>query len=98
MPPWTARRTTWKSCTQPDRRRRTIVDGLNAIEGVNCPVPTGAFYAYPDVRELLGKEIEGVRPQTTELAEPILEKAQVAVVPGEAFGPSGYLRLLLRPE
>ena len=38
-----------------DRRRRTIVDGLNAIEGVYCPVPTGAFYAYPDVRELLGK-------------------------------------------
>ena len=77
-----------------DRRRRTIVDGLNAIEGVHCPVPTGAFYAYPDVRELLGKEIEGVRPQTTaELAELILEKAEVAVVPGEAFGPSGYLRL-----
>lgn len=77
-----------------DRRRRTIVDDLNAIEGVHCPVPTGAFYAYPDVRELLGKEIEGVRPQTTaELAELILEKAEVAVVPGEAFGPSGYLRL-----
>ena len=77
-----------------DRRRRTIVDGLNAIEGVHCPVPTGAFYAYPDVRELLGKEIAGVRPQTSaELAELILEKAEVAVVPGEAFGPSGYLRL-----
>ena len=77
-----------------DRRRRTIVDGLNAIEGVHCPVPTGAFYAYPDVRELLGKEIDGVRPQTSaELAELILEKAEVAVVPGEAFGPSGYLRL-----
>ena len=76
-----------------DRRRRTIVDGLNAIEGVHCPVPTGAFYAYPDVRELLGKEIAGVRPQTSaELAELILEKAEVAVVPGEAFGPSGYLR------
>ena len=57
-------------------------------------MPTGAFYAYPDVRELLGKEIDGVRPQTSaELAELILEKAEVAVVPGEAFGPSGYLRL-----
>ena len=77
-----------------DRRRRAIVEGLNAIEGVHCPVPTGAFYAYPDVRELLGKEIDGVRPQTSaELAELILEKAEVAVVPGEAFGPSGYLRL-----
>ena len=77
-----------------DRRRRTIVDGLNAIEGVNCPVPTGAFYAYPDVTALLGREFDGVTPQTSaELAELILEKAEVAVVPGEAFGPSGYLRL-----
>lgn len=77
-----------------DRRRKTIVTGLNAIEGVHCPTPTGAFYAYPDVRELLGKEICGVRPQTSaELAELILEQALVAVVPGEAFGPSGYLRL-----
>ena len=77
-----------------DRRRRTIVDGLNAIDGVNCPVPTGAFYAYPDVTALLGREFDGVTPQTSaELAELILEKAEVAVVPGEAFGPSGYLRL-----
>ncbi|CAL8899229.1 pyridoxal phosphate-dependent aminotransferase [Kocuria varians] len=77
-----------------DRRRRTIVEGLNAIDGVNCPVPTGAFYAYPDVTGLLGREFDGVRPETSaELAELILEKAEVAVVPGEAFGPSGYLRL-----
>ncbi len=77
-----------------DRRRRNIVEGLNAIEGVNCPVPTGAFYAYPDVTALLGREFDGVAPHTSaELAELILEKAEVAVVPGEAFGPSGYLRL-----
>lgn len=77
-----------------DRRRQAIVSGLNAIAGIRCPVPTGAFYAYPDVRELLGQEIAGVRPQTSaELADLILEKALVAVVPGEAFGPSGYLRL-----
>ena len=77
-----------------DRRRRTIVEGLNAIDGVNCPVPTGAFYAYPDVTGLLGRGFDGVRPETSaELAELILEKAEVAVVPGEAFGPSGYLRL-----
>ena len=70
------------------------MDGLNAIDGVNCPVPTGAFYAYPDVTALLGREFDGVTPQTSaELAELILEKAEVAVVPGEAFGPSGYLRL-----
>ena len=77
-----------------DRRRKTIVEGLNAIEGVHCPTPKGAFYAYADVTGLLGKTIAGKTPQTSaELAEIILEEAEVAVVPGEAFGPSGYLRL-----
>ncbi|MFI7100013.1 pyridoxal phosphate-dependent aminotransferase [Streptomyces sp. NPDC050161] len=77
-----------------DRRRRTIVRMLNEIDGVLCPEPEGAFYAYPSVKELLGKEIRGRRPQTSvELAELILEEAEVAVVPGEAFGTPGYLRL-----
>ncbi|MDY3048389.1 MAG: pyridoxal phosphate-dependent aminotransferase [Rothia sp. (in: high G+C Gram-positive bacteria)] len=77
-----------------DRRRKAIVEGLNAIEGVHCPTPKGAFYAYADVTGLLGKTIAGKTPQTSaELAELILEEAEVAVVPGEAFGPSGYLRL-----
>jgi aspartate/methionine/tyrosine aminotransferase len=77
-----------------DRRRRTMVEMLNAIEGVRCPVPEGAFYAYPSVEGVLGKEIRGRRPQTSaELASLILEEVEVAVVPGEAFGPSGYLRL-----
>ncbi|MGY5127767.1 pyridoxal phosphate-dependent aminotransferase [Streptomyces nigrescens] len=77
-----------------DRRRRTIVRMLNEIDGVLCPEPEGAFYAYPSVKELLGKEIRGKRPQTSvELAELILEEAEVAVVPGEAFGTPGYLRL-----
>lgn len=77
-----------------DRRRRTIVGMLNEIPGVVCPEPQGAFYAYPSVRELLGTEIGGRRPNsTTELAEVILEQAEVAVVPGEAFGTPGYLRL-----
>ncbi|MDT0189843.1 pyridoxal phosphate-dependent aminotransferase [Rothia terrae] len=77
-----------------DRRRKTIVEALNAIEGVHCPTPKGAFYVYADVRELLGKEIAGKTPKTSaELAEIILTEAEVAVVPGEAFGPSGYLRL-----
>lgn len=77
-----------------DRRRKTIVEGLNAIEGVHCPTPKGAFYVYADVTGLLGKEIARKRPATSaELAEIILEEAEVAVVPGEAFGPSGYLRL-----
>lgn len=70
-----------------DRRRRTIVRMLNEIDGVVCPEPEGAFYAYPSVKGLLGKEIRGRRPgSSTELAELILEEAEVAVVPGEAFG------------
>ncbi|SFB82057.1 pyridoxal phosphate-dependent aminotransferase [Streptomyces aidingensis] len=77
-----------------DRRRRTIVRMLNEIEGVQCPEPEGAFYAYPSVKALLGKEIRGRRPQTSvALAELVLEEAEVAVVPGEAFGTPGYLRL-----
>jgi aspartate/methionine/tyrosine aminotransferase len=77
-----------------DRRRQTIVSMLNAIDGVVCPEPEGAFYAYPSVKGVLGREIAGRTPNSSvELAELILEKAEVAVVPGEAFGPSGYLRL-----
>ena len=81
-----------------DRRRRAMVSALNSIDGVVCPMPEGAFYAYADIRGLLGREFPGtdgpVRPQTSaELAALILETVEVAVVPGEAFGPSGYLRL-----
>jgi len=76
-----------------DIRRRVIVDGLNAIDGVLCPEPTGAFYVYPDVTGLLGREWAGKTPTTSlELADLILEECEVAAVPGEAFGPSGYLR------
>ena len=77
-----------------DRRRRTIVAMLNEIDGVECPTPEGAFYAYPNVEGVLGRTIRGRTPTTSaELAAVILEEAEVAVVPGEAFGPSGYLRL-----
>ena len=77
-----------------DRRRRTIVRMLNEIDGVVCPEPQGAFYAYPSVKDVLGKTVRGRTPQTsTELAELVLEEAEVAVVPGEAFGTPGYLRL-----
>jgi aspartate aminotransferase len=77
-----------------DRRRRLIVEELNKIDGLVCPMPEGAFYVYPDVTGLLGREWGGVTPTTSlELADLILEQAEVAVVPGEAFGPSGYLRL-----
>lgn len=77
-----------------DRRRRAIVEGLNAVDGFHVPVPQGAFYAYVDARGALGGDLAGAQPSTSaELAEIILEKAKVAVVPGEAFGPSGFLRL-----
>ncbi|HYN71004.1 MAG TPA: pyridoxal phosphate-dependent aminotransferase [Nakamurella sp.] len=77
-----------------DRRRGLIVGLLNDIPGVSCPEPEGAFYAYPSVTELIGKDFGGVRPVSSgELATLILEKAEVAVVPGEAFGTPGYFRM-----
>jgi aspartate/methionine/tyrosine aminotransferase len=77
-----------------DRRRKLIVGMLNDIPGVVCPTPQGAFYVYPSVKGLLGKTLRGRTPTTSaELATLILEETEVAVVPGEAFGPSGYLRL-----
>jgi aspartate/methionine/tyrosine aminotransferase len=76
-----------------DRRRRTIVGMLNEIDGLVCPQPEGAFYAYPSVKGLLGRSIDGRTPATSaELAELILETVEVAAVPGEAFGSPGYLR------
>lgn len=77
-----------------DRRRRLIVDELSKIPGVTVPTPLGAFYVYPDVTGLLGRTWGGTEATTSlELADLILDQAEVAVVPGEAFGPSGYLRL-----
>jgi aspartate aminotransferase len=77
-----------------DRRRRTMTRMLNEIPGVVCPEPEGAFYCYPSVRGVLGKEIAGHRPgSSAELAALILDEAEVAVVPGEAFGTPGYFRL-----
>jgi aspartate/methionine/tyrosine aminotransferase len=77
-----------------DRRRKTIVRMLNEIPGVVCPEPLGAFYAYPSVAGVLGKEVAGKRPESSaELANLVLDEAEVAVVPGEAFGSSGYFRL-----
>ena len=77
-----------------DRRRRTMVAMLNEVDGVVCPVPTGAFYAYPSVEGVLGRNIRGTTVRTSaELATLILEQVEVAVVPGEAFGPSGFIRL-----
>jgi aspartate/methionine/tyrosine aminotransferase len=77
-----------------DRRRQLITKMLNEIEGVNCPEPEGAFYVYPSVKNLLGREIRGKVPTTSaELSALILDEVEVAVVPGEAFGTPGYIRL-----
>ncbi|WP_432495372.1 pyridoxal phosphate-dependent aminotransferase [Kineococcus auxinigenes] len=77
-----------------DRRRRRMTEMLSAIDGVECPLPEGAFYAYPSVEGLIGKSLRGSEiTSSARLAELILAEAEVAVVPGEAFGPSGYLRL-----
>jgi len=76
-----------------DRRRRIIHQMLSSIPGVICPVPEGAFYAFPSFEGLLGMDIRGKRSASTlELAEVVLEEAMVAFVPGEAFGAPGYAR------
>jgi aspartate aminotransferase len=77
-----------------DRRRLLMTGMLNEIPGVICPLPDGAFYCYPSVKGVLGKQVAGRRPaSTTELAELLLDEVDVAVVPGEAFGTPGYFRL-----
>ena len=77
-----------------DRRRTIMVTMLNAIPGVACPTPDGAFYCYPSVKGVLGRTIRGRTPQSSaELAELVLDEVGVAVVPGEAFGTPGYFRL-----
>ena len=77
-----------------DRRRKIMHSMLDGIEGVTCPEPQGAFYAFPSFKDVLGREIGGATPQTTlELADIMLEQAKVAIVPGEAFGAPGYARL-----
>ncbi len=77
-----------------DRRRQTMVSMLNAIDGVECIEPEGAFYAFPNLEGILGRSIKGHTPTTTlDLAADILEFAQVAIVPGEAFGAPGYARM-----
>jgi aspartate/methionine/tyrosine aminotransferase len=77
-----------------DRRRRTIVSMLSDIPGVVCPEPLGAFYAYPSVKGLIGVPLRGrTARDSAELAAIFLDEAEVAVVPGEAFGTPGYLRM-----
>lgn len=77
-----------------DRRRQTMTSMLNGIDGVSCAVPEGAFYCFPNVTGLLGRELAGRRASSSaELAENLLEVIKIAVVPGEAFGAPGHFRL-----
>jgi aspartate/methionine/tyrosine aminotransferase len=77
-----------------DRRRTTMTKLLNDIPGVTCHEPLGAFYCFPSFEDRLREPIRGRSIRTTlELAEVVLEDARVAIVPGEAFGAPGYVRL-----
>jgi aspartate/methionine/tyrosine aminotransferase len=77
-----------------DRRRKTIFTMLNQIDGVSCILPEGAFYAFPSVEGLYGRDIRGRRSASSaELADLAIDEAKVAVVPGEAFGAPGYFRM-----
>ena len=82
-----------------DRRRLTIVGMLNEIPGVTCPVPEGAFYAYPACAGCLVARSVAVSPRPPPSSpRSSLDEAEVAVVPGEAFGTQGYLRLSITPS
>ncbi len=77
-----------------DRRRKTMLEMVRAIPGVTCEEPRGAFYAFPNVEGVLGHELRGRIPRSSEqLAAMCIDEAKVAVVPGEAFGAPGHLRL-----
>jgi aspartate aminotransferase len=77
------------------KRRKRIVEGLRAIPGVTCEWPGGAFYAFPNVATHLanGNSSQSLAKDTSELARMLLDQARVALVPGDAFGAPGYLRL-----
>ena len=76
-----------------DRRRLLITGLLDAIPGVTCPLPEGAFYVYPSVKALEGRPLRGSRIESSaQLSALILDEVEVAVVPGEAFGTPGYAR------
>lgn len=83
-----------KMMTEFDKRRKYMIERLNAMEGVSCKTPLGAFYAFPNVSSYFGKKIDGVRINNSlELSTCLLEKAKVATVPGSAFGDDKFIRL-----
>jgi aspartate aminotransferase len=80
--------------TEFDRRRRVMVERLNAMPDVRCRMPTGAFYAFPNVSGLLGRQgPSGTIATPTDLANYLLQESKIAVVPGEPFGSTQHIRL-----
>jgi len=80
--------------TEFDKRRKYMVDRLNAMEGITCKMPVGAFYAFPNVSSHFGKTFNGtVINDSLEMSTYLLENAKVATVPGSAFGDDKYIRL-----
>ncbi len=83
-----------KMLNEFDRRRKYIVNELNSIDGVSCLTPKGAFYAFPDVRGIIGKsKDERMINNSSELSIYLLEEAKVALVAGSAFGIDGFIRI-----
>ncbi len=77
-----------------DKRRKVIANGLNAIKGIRCMLPPGSFYVFPNISKLLKKRFNGrVVNSSSDFADFLLEEAEVAVVPGEAFGCEGHIRM-----
>ncbi len=77
-----------------DRRRRLMVERLNKMPGISCRMPSGAFYAFPNIAGLLGRRhAKGTIAAAADLAAYFLQEAKVAVVPGEPFGSPSHIRL-----
>lgn len=76
------------------KRRDIVVEGLNQIEGINCPTPKGAFYVFPDIKGVIGKTLAGVKIEgSMDFCNVLLEKGHVAAVPGIAFGMDNNIRI-----
>jgi aspartate aminotransferase len=77
-----------------EKRRNYMYERINAMEGLSCIKPEGAFYVYVDISSYLGKELCGIKLKSSlDFADIVLEKAHVAVIPGAAFGTDSYIRL-----
>jgi aspartate aminotransferase len=89
---------TIKMVEEFSRRRTTIVNGLNKISGVSCRMPKGAFYAFPNIKGVLGKQgPSGMLKTPNDVAQYLLNEAQIATVPGEPFGSREHLRHRMPP-